>query len=45
LDRVLAPGLSSDAAPPRRAVAVYPVSAVITILGTFWFLARTGLAT
>ena len=45
LDRVLAPGLSSDAAPPRRAVAVYPVSAVITILGTFWFLVRTGLAT
>jgi hydrogenase/urease accessory protein HupE len=43
-DRILAPGVISDTAPPRRAIAVYPVSAVITALGAFWFLVRTGLA-
>jgi hydrogenase/urease accessory protein HupE len=44
-DRVLAPGEVSNAAPSRRAIAVYPISAAITALATFWFLSRTGLTT
>jgi hydrogenase/urease accessory protein HupE len=44
-DRVLAPGDDSKTAPFRRATAVYPISAAITALATFWFLSRTGLTT
>jgi hydrogenase/urease accessory protein HupE len=44
-DRVLAPGEVSNTAPSRRAIAVYPISAAITALATFWFLSRTGLTT
>jgi hydrogenase/urease accessory protein HupE len=43
LDRVLAPGVVSKAAPSHRAIAVYPISAAIAVLATFWFLSRTGL--
>ncbi|MBV9251291.1 MAG: HupE/UreJ family protein [Acetobacteraceae bacterium] len=44
-DRVLAPGEASRTAPFRRAIAVYPISAAITVLATFWFLSRTGVTT
>jgi hydrogenase/urease accessory protein HupE len=43
-DRVLAPGGGSKTAPSRRAIAVYPISAAIAVLATFWFVSRTGLA-
>jgi hydrogenase/urease accessory protein HupE len=43
LDRVLAPGVVSKAALSHRAIAVYPISAAIAVLATFWFLSRTGL--
>jgi hydrogenase/urease accessory protein HupE len=44
IDRVLAPGAGSNTAPSPRGIAVYPISAAIVVLATFWFLSRTGLA-
>jgi len=44
-DRVLARGENPKIAPSRRAIAVYPISAAITALATFWLLSRTGLTT
>jgi hydrogenase/urease accessory protein HupE len=42
-DRMLARGVVSETAPSHRAIAVYPISAAIAVLATFWFLSRTGL--
>jgi len=41
LDRLPAPGPRAGAVPVRSGLVVYPVSAVIMVLGSYWFLART----
>ena len=45
LDRVLAQRPRTAPAPSRPALAVYTISAVIVVLGSYWFLARTVLQT
>src|SRR5262249_14873161 len=43
MDHVLASGRGVAGPPTRPALAVYGISAVIVVLGSYWFLARTGL--
>jgi len=43
MDRLLGSRPRAGIASPRRAVAVYGISAVIIVLGSYWFLARTAL--
>jgi hydrogenase/urease accessory protein HupE len=43
MDRLLASGRGVVARPIRPAPAVYAISAVIIVLGSYWFLARTVL--
>ena len=45
LDRMLAQRTRAAPAPSRPAFAVYTISAVIVVLGSYWFLARTVLQT
>ncbi|MBV8507753.1 MAG: HupE/UreJ family protein [Alphaproteobacteria bacterium] len=44
MDRLLANSNGRAALPTRSALAVYAISAVIIGLGSYWFLARTGLS-
>jgi hydrogenase/urease accessory protein HupE len=43
MDHLLASGRDAALPPTRSALAVYGISAVIVGLGSYWFLARTGL--
>jgi hypothetical protein len=43
MDRLLASDRGVEALPIRAAPAVYAISAVIIVLGSYWFLARTVL--
>ena len=43
MDHLLASGRDAALPPTRSALAVYGISAVVVGLGSYWFLARTGL--
>ena len=44
LDRLPAPGPRAGTVPVRSGFVVYPISAVIVVLGSYWFLVRTVLS-
>ncbi len=44
LDRLPAPGPRAGIVPVRSGLVVYPISAVIVVLGSYWFLVRTVLS-